>query len=246
MGKNLNKINKYMPNQKLATKLLTQAHFKKQGGKWMLPNGNPWKVTLWSVTGFSDWIDAANEMQSELNSFGIDTDVQLEPNFPQMVTDRAAGKIPFGMIFGSAAGGPNAWFVSFRDALYGPNDGWNIDGGKLIYYPSTATGKGNFFATPSTWKVKGYGNVNPGLVAYELTKTSNRNKIRSLVQKLLVATNQYVPEITLWNYAQTGFVNDQYFTNYPLAKNQVVQRWTCSGYVPVVGCWELLGFVKAK
>jgi peptide/nickel transport system substrate-binding protein len=247
MGNKLKQINKYMPNRAKATKLLQGAHFKKQGGKWYLPNGNQWKLTLWTINGFSDWIEAANEMQSELNSFGIDTDVQLEPSLPQMVTDRAAGKIAFGMIFGSAAGGPNSWFVSFRDALYGPNDGWNIDGGKLIYYPTTATGKGNFFGIPATgWHVKGYGNVNPGVVAYKLTKTSNRKQIKSMVQKLLAATNQYVPEITLWNYAQNGFVNDQYFTNYPIAKKNVVPAWTCSGYVPVVGCWQLLGFVKPK
>jgi peptide/nickel transport system substrate-binding protein len=246
MGSKLKLLNQYKPNRKVATSLLRSAGFTLKSGKWYLPNGNQFTLTLWSVNGFSDWITADNEIQAELNSFGIDTQVQLEPQFPQMVTDRAAGKIAFGMIFGSAAGGPNSWWESFRDALYGPNDGWNIEGGHLVYYPPSAAGKGNFFGTPQTWKVKGVGTINPGQIAYRLTKTSNRAQIKKMVQELFLATNQYVPEITLWNYAQTGFVNDKYFTNFPLAKNQVVQRWTCSGYVPVVGCWELLGFVKPR
>ena len=113
-------------------------------------------------------------------------------------------------------------------------------------YPPSAAGKGNFFAMPQTWNVKGVGKINPSQQAFLLTKTSNKAKIRKIVKQLLMATNQFVPEITLWNYAQTGFVNDKYFTNFPITKKDVVQACTCSGFVPVVGCWELLGYVKPK
>jgi peptide/nickel transport system substrate-binding protein len=239
-------INPYNTNRKKATSLLKAAGLKLTNGKWMLSNGQPFTLTLWTVDGFSDWVEAAQNMASQLSSFGIPTQVQLEPTFAQYLKDRGDGKLAFGMIFGSAASGPYSWFGTFRDALYGTNNGWYVEGGKLIYYPPSAAGKGNFWAMPQTFSVKGYGKVNPAQLTYQLSKTSDKKKIRKIVQTLLVTTNQYVPEITLWNYEQTGFVNDKYFTKFPTGKNQVVQRWTCSGYVPVIGCWELLGFVKPR
>jgi hypothetical protein len=128
--------------------------------------------------------------------------------------------------------------------LYGSPDGYQVENGQLVHYTSADKGKGNWLNFPTSVKVKGYGTVRVGPLTYQLSQIRSAKKIRQLVQELMITTNQYVPEITMWNVTQVGFVNQKYFTNYPL-KSVSVKR-SCEGDYPPVGCWEEFGYVTPK
>jgi ABC-type transport system substrate-binding protein len=75
----LKQLNPYKTNLKTATKLLQQAGMTKKSGKWYLPNGSQWTITLYTVAGFNDVIEAFQNIANQLSSFGIDAQPQLIP-----------------------------------------------------------------------------------------------------------------------------------------------------------------------
>lgn len=235
----LKSLNPYTKNVKTAAKLLQQAGMTKKGGKWYLPNGQQWTMTLYTVSGFNDVIEAFQNIANQLSSFGIDAQPQLVPSYAQYLKDLAADKYAVGFWIGTSAIPYN-----FMARLYGSPDGYNVENGQLVHYTVNDKDKGNWLNFPMSVKVKGYGTVQPGPLTYKLSQTRDAKKIRKYVQELMIMTNQYVPEITMWNVTQVGFVNQKYFTNYPL-KNVPVLR-SCSGDYPPIGCWENFGYVTPK
>ncbi len=235
----LKHLNPYLPSPKAATALLRSAGFKKSGGAWTMPNGKPFTVTLTTVNGFNDWVEASSEIKSEMDSFGIPTTVDLSPTFAQYLKDLGNGKIAFGFWIGT---GLTPAGIALR--LFGGADGYQLEGGKLVYYSPSAQGKGNWLDFPKTVSVKGYGSVSVGPLANKLNVITNRAQVRRIMQTLLITANQYVPEITLWNYVTDGFVNDKYFTDYPTRNATVMQ--SCNGYYPPIGCWEIMGYVRPR
>ena len=235
----LRKLNPYNPSRARAASLLKSAHFTQRGGKWYTPKGQQFAITLTTVNGFNDWVTASQQVQSQLNSFGISTTTNVESSYAQYLKDLAAQKVPFGFWIGV---GTTPYAIASR--LYGTGDGYQVQGGKLIYFPASVHEQGNWLDFPQTVKVKGYGSLNVGKLTYQLSTATSQAKIKKIMQQLIVATNQYVPEITLWNYETVGFVNDKYFTDFPL-KNKVVQR-ACVGESPPIGCWTILGYVKPR
>ncbi len=234
------KLNKYSVNDAKASALLTSAGFKKTGGKWIMPNGQPFNVTLNVVNGFTDWIEAAQNMSSQLSSFGITAQPNVVSAYSQYLTELAQGKIAVGFWIGSLGANP----YSMWSRLYGTGDGYNIVGGQLTYYTPSHPNGGNWLDLPQTVSVKGYGNVAVGPLTYQLNTLRNQNRIKAIVTKLTFATNQYVPAITLWNYVQAGFVNTRFFTDYPLKNKKVMSAG--QGYYPPIGAWETLGYVRPK
>jgi len=109
---------------------------------------------------------------------------------------------------------------------------------------SSQTGGGNWLGFPQTVNVSGYGQVNVGEVTNELNATTDQATIKRDMQKLAAASNQYLPAITLWNFLQAGFVNDKYFTNFPLYDQTALLAG--QGFYPPVGVWMDLGYVQPR
>jgi peptide/nickel transport system substrate-binding protein len=224
-----------------AAKLLTEAGLKKVNGQWMLDNGKPWTVDLESVSGFNDWIEAQSVISEELRSFGISVNPQVAPTYSDYLTELADGKYPVGFWIGSL--GPDAYTTMSR--LYGTEDGYDLLGGKLVHYaPGASQTVQNWVDFPQTVAVKGFGNVNVGVLTNQLNENISQAQMDHDMQALAFATNQYVPAITLWNGVQAGFINDKYFTDFPL-KNLTVMM-AAEGYYPPIGIWEMLGYVRPK
>jgi peptide/nickel transport system substrate-binding protein len=235
----LKKLNPYKPDRKKATALLTSAGFKQQGGKWIMPNGKPWTMTLWTVSGFNDVTEAMDTIKSTLDSFGVPTDVQLASSYGQYLQDIKAQKYDVMFWIGTGATPYNMMARLFM----APN-GYNVENGQLTRVDPSDHVKGNWLDFPASVKVTGYGTVKAGPLTYSLSQTRDPKKIKRIVQELMIMTNQYVPEITMWNVTQVGFVNDQYFTDYPTKSRLMMQ--TCFGYYPPIGCWEMRGYVHPK
>jgi len=247
----LSGLNTYSQNLGKAAQLLQSVGFKKSNGHWMLPNGKPWEMTIFVPNGFNDWVEGSQILATELSSFGINAHPQLVSSYAQYLSELGDGKIPVGFWVGSL--GPNPY--STFDRLFGVPDGYSLVGGKLTYAPPSKnggssvgaamqTGGGNWLGFPQTVNVSGYGQVNVGQVTNELNSTTDQATVKRDMQKLAVASNQYVPAITLWNYLQAGFVNDKYFTNFPLHDQTALLAG--QGYYPPVGVWMVLGYVQPR
>lgn len=236
----LAELNPYKKNLKTATKLLESAGLKKVNGKWTLPDGSTWTMNLVTVSGFNDVVEAFQNISSQLQSFGINAQPQLVPDYGQYLKDLGAQKYPVGFYIGVGL-----LPYAFNARWYGQANGWYVENNNLVHYTgATDPNKNNWMNFPTTVKVKGYGNVNVGKLTYELSQTRNQTKIKKIVRELMLTTNEYVPMIKMWDVVQTGFVNDRYFSDYPLGHMDVLR--SCEGNYPPLGCWELFGYVKPK
>ncbi|MCL5063888.1 MAG: ABC transporter substrate-binding protein [Firmicutes bacterium] len=233
-------LNPYTPNQQAAAKLLESVGFTKKGSQWYTPKGQVFSINIMNVSGFNDWIEAGSVMESELNSFGIKTKQTVVATFAEYEQNQTNGEYAVQFWIGSL--GP--WIYNTYDRLYGAIDGYAQNGTKLQYTPASKKDGGNWLDFPQTVKVKGYGTVNPGKLTNELSGNLTQAQTKTIVAKLAAVTNQYVPVITLWNYAQAGFVNTNLFTDYPLNNQQLMV--STEGQYPPIGGWETFGYVHPK
>lgn len=232
-------LHRYRTNAAKAAQLLTSAGFKKVGGKWMLPNGKPWTVNISTVSQFSSFMVASENMKSVLTAFGVPTKV-VGMTFPQMLSAQSQGQLA--VSFRIDGQGPDPYFAYNR--IYGSADGYALRGGNLVRYPASNTAGGNFVDFPTTVNLPGYGTVNPGQLTAQLNSTSNPATVRRDTQVLAMVTNQYVPQITMWNVYQTGFVNTKHFTDYPTNNPKLLVA--TEGFYPPVGVWMMMGYIHPK
>lgn len=226
-------LNPYAPDPAKATSLLESAGLKKSGNQWMLPNGQPWKITLQSVNGFSDWNAGATVIASELTSFGIPTQVQLTADFATYKTDMAAGKYAVG--FWLIALGPTS--AAAYQRLYGSDDGFTANADGSVGH---SNGGGNWQHTPTSYTVDGQA-INPGQLTAQLAALPAAQQ-KPLVAQLAAATNEQMPVIPIWDYTNVNFTFDKHFTDFPTASSPNINGLMFAN----PGLWMMQGYVKAK
>ncbi len=232
----LRTMNTYSVNLGKASNLLRSVGFHKIGGHWMLPNGKPWTATLTTVSQFSSWMALSQMVKSDLDQFGVPTKV-VAMTFPQELQAQSAGQLALSIY--DDGEGPNPYFAYSR--IYGVPDGYVVTNGHLVHNsPSTPTG-GNWVDFPTTVRIAGYGVVNPGRLTQQLDRSSNLNTIRHDTQILAAVTNHYVPQITLWDVARTGWVNTKRFGDYPL-NNPTLMSATYN-LEPPIGVWMMNHYI---
>jgi peptide/nickel transport system substrate-binding protein len=224
-------LNPYAPDPAKATSLLESAGLTKSGNQWMLPDGKPWKITLQSVNGFSDWNAAATVIAAELSAFGIPTQVQLTSDFATYKTDMAAGRYAFG--FWLIALGPTS--AAAYQRLYGSDDGYTADANGSV---SHSNGDGNWQHTATSYTVGGAA-IDPGLLTAQLA-TLPPTAQKPLVAQLAAATNAQMPVIPIWDYTNVNFTFDKRFTDFPTASSPNVNGLMFNN----PGLWMMQGYVK--
>ncbi len=226
----LGQLEHYDHNVDKATQLLQSAGFSKQGGKWTLPNGQPWTLTLWAVTGFSDWIEAASLIASQLSDFGIPTTTQNATDYAAFQNDQKGGKYALSFYLDALS---RAGISAAYQRIYGAADGYVAAGSQL-----THTTKNDFFNAPETVDLPGLGAVNPGELTFQLSQTSDVAQQKAIVSKLALAVNRNLPVIELWDYINVQFVNTTKWTNFPNTDallNNPPGVWMFNGYVQPAG-----------
>lgn len=226
----ISSLDKYSNNVNLATKELDAAGFKKVNGQWMMPNGKPWTATIYTVNGFSDWIEASKVISSEMSNFGIPTQPSIVSSYSEYLQQLALGKYPIG--FWLNALGPSAYGTYQR--IFGSPDGYNVVGGKLQYSPASDKNGGNWLDIPQEVKLPNGKTINPGQLTYKLNSLTPAQQ-RPVVAELAEAANADLPMITLWNYTNVQFVNTARFTDFP--KDQGILD-------NPAGVWMALGYVQ--
>lgn len=223
-------LNPYSYNVQLATQELEKVGFKLVNGNWMMPNGKPWTSSIYTVNGFSDWIEAAKVISSEMTSFGIPTQPNIVSSYSQYLQELAQDK--FALSFWINALGPQSYSTYQR--IFGSNDGYQIVGGKLVHYLYSDKTKGNWLDIPQVISLGHGKNVNPGQLTYSLNHMTAAQQ-RPVVAELAAAANADLPMITLWNYINVQFVNTSRFTDFPLQNvgllNNSAGVWMAQGYV---------------
>ena len=229
----ISSLNPYAPDQGKAASLLTAAGFTKSGSQWLLPGGTPWKITLQTVSGFSDWNAAATVISSELDAFGIPTQVKLTSDFATYKTDMAAGKYAVG--FWLIALGPSASAAYQR--LYGQDDGYTANADGTVTH---SDGGGNWQHTATSYTV-GAAAIDPGQLTAQLATLSSTAE-QPIVQQLALATNAQLPVIPIWDYTSVDFTYDKRFTDFPGPSSPDINGLMYDG----PGVWMMQGYVKAK
>lgn len=224
-------LNPYKPDPAKATSLLQGAGFKKGAdGKWLLPDGQPWKITLQTVNGFSDWIAASTIVANELTAFGIPTTASITADFATYQKEMAAGKYAVGWWL--VALGPQTDKAYTR--IYGSADGYAVTGSQVAHNDAAAT---NWEHTPETYTVDGK-TINPGQLTAQLSTTPVAAQ-QPIIGQLAAATNQELPMIQIWNYTHVMFNLDKRFTNYPKTGQDDL-------LANPPGVWMMQGYVQGK
>lgn len=224
-------LNTYSTNTSKATSLLTHAGFKKVNGQWQMPNGKPWTMTIYTVSGFSDWIAAAKVISTELTNFGIPTTPNIVPSYSQELADQEDGAYPVSFYLNALGPTPQNAF----DMVYGTGDGYNLVGTNLVRYSASQKGKGNWIDLPTDIPTTGGKMIDPGVITNELTQMTSVSQEKPLVAELAEATDQNVPLITLWDYTNVQFINTTRFKNFPVNNAGLMYNpagvWIAQGYV---------------
>jgi peptide/nickel transport system substrate-binding protein len=227
----LSALNPYNPDAAKAAQLLQSVGFTKSGNQWMLPDGTPWKITLQTVNGFSDWITASTVVANELTAFGIPTTPALTADFATYKKEMAAGKYPVGW-----------WLVALGNRmgpayqrLYGTDDGYKATGANVTHVSGDKSG--NWYNTPTSYTVNGQ-TIDPGALTAKLSTIEPADQ-KPIVQQLAAATNQELPAIQIWDYTNVHFVTEKRFKNFPpVGMDGLLYNSP--------GVWMMQGYVQAK
>ncbi|MEO3867725.1 ABC transporter substrate-binding protein [Nonomuraea sp. B12E4] len=231
LGPELSKLNPYPHDVAKAAAEFKEAGLRQKDGKWTLPDGSPWTVTMTAPSGFSDWISAQENIKSQLIENGVNAEVVTVADYAIYLEELAAGKYDVG--FWLMALGPAPYDIFQR--LYGTSNGWNNVAGRVTH---SAPGKaGNWMGGPEELDVEGVGKINPGELTAKLNAAS-AEEAKPIMVELAKAANQDLPAIQLWDYVNTQFVNTSRFTGWP-AQNSDMLRLTA-------GVWMQLGMIKKK
>jgi len=119
-------------NPAAAKKLLTDNGFTYDGSKLMDPKGNPVKLDIHVISGWSDWVASNQIITKNLQQIGIDSSVKLEPSWgdwfpnafstkePTLLWQIASRGSPYGFFYANLS--KNAYIPSGTDAS--PTGNW--------------------------------------------------------------------------------------------------------------------------
>lgn len=176
----------YAKNAAKATSLLSQAGYS---------TSNPLKLTVITVSGYTDWDASLQEIRQELAPLGIQLTVQDLAN--TTYTQRLDNG-DFDLAYGAETGGPTPYY-ELRQMLYGAN---------TAPLGQAATSNWERFSDPS---------VDALFDAYASADDAKQHQIVSSVQETML---EQVPVIPVTENVDWFQYNTKNFTGWPSADNQ--------------------------
>jgi peptide/nickel transport system substrate-binding protein len=181
-----------------AKKLLTDAGFKYRGSRLIDPKGDPVKLDIHVISGWSDWVASNQIITRNLRDIGIDSNVRLEPSWGDWFPNAFSTKNPTLL-----------WQVASRGSPYGF---FYANLSKNAFIPSgqdaTATGNWQHFSHDGATRLldqwKGTLNV------------KTQRKVATQLQKVWLQTLPIVPVMI---GARWSTYSTKYFHCFPTAKN---------------------------
>jgi peptide/nickel transport system substrate-binding protein len=181
-----------------AKKLLTDAGFTYKGSRLIDPKGDPVKLDIHVISGWSDWVASNQIITKNLRAIGLDSNVRLEPSWGDWFPNAFSTKNPTLL-----------WQVASRGSPYGY---FYANLSKNAFIPSgqdaTATGNWQHFSDAKAtslldqWK----GTLDP----------KKQHKMATQLQKLWL---QSLPIVPVMIGARWSTYSTKYFHCFPTAKN---------------------------
>ena len=99
-------------NPTAAKALLTGAGFTYKGSTLIDPKGNPVKLDIHVISGWSDWVASNQIITKNLQAIGIDSNVALEPDWNSWYPSASSTKFPTLLWQNASQGSPYGFYLS--------------------------------------------------------------------------------------------------------------------------------------
>ena len=205
-------LNPYNYSPAKAAQLLRSAHFTQKGGKWYLPNGRPFTVTVYSAATLASWDLMASAVASELTQFGIPAKVELWP-VTSLGPNLFAGN--YTVFEGYNFFWPYQVWNSFtaRFQTFGSDLSYNATG-----QPTITTGHPGM-SIPWKSSVPGVGTINPIRLSWEFAHTPSAAKQKQIAFDLIKFMNYNAWPGSLIAQDQSVFYSTKRFTDWPTKRS---------------------------
>jgi peptide/nickel transport system substrate-binding protein len=181
-----------------AKKTLTDAGFTYSGNTLKDPKGNPVKLDIHVISGWSDWVASNQIITKNLQAIGIDSNVKLEPDWGGWAPNAMSTKNPTLL-----------WQVASRGSLYGY---FYANLHKNAFIPSGQDG------TP-TGNWEHFSNDKATTLLNQWKGTLDVKKQHSIATQLSKIWLQQLPVIPVMIGARWSTYSTKYFHCFPTAKN---------------------------
>jgi len=129
-------------NPAKAKSTLTGAGFTYKGNNLIDPKGNPVKLDIHVISGWSDWVASNQIITKNLQAIGLDSNVALEPDWGSWQPSAMSTKFPTLLWQGGSQGSPYGYFYAnlSKNAYIPPGTDGTPTGNWEHYYNTAATG----------------------------------------------------------------------------------------------------------
>jgi peptide/nickel transport system substrate-binding protein len=181
-----------------AKKLLTGAGFTYKGDSLIDPKGNPVKLDIHVIAGWSDWVASNQIITKNLRSIGIDSNVKLEASWGDWFPNAFSTKNPTLLWQVASRGSPYGFFYS------------NLSTNAYIPPGQDGTPTGN-------WEHFSSAKATPLLNQWKATlSTAKQKQIATKLEKIWLQT---LPVVPVMIGARWSTYSTKYFHCFPTAKN---------------------------
>lgn len=211
----LDSMNEWEYDPKKAAEYMKQAGFTKSGGKWMDPDGNPVTLTLREGSGVTRYINGLDVVNSNLQEFGIDTEMSMKPNSTYFSKDANDNGTDVGIDYW---GGASPLPYDAFDWMYLRISTQRENGEYDYYLPRNEKLQVPPLGKPDSDKTI---TVDPKALIDEMSVTTDEKRQQEIINKLAWATNQAVPQITSCERSFSQFLDTKDW-NYPSLKDPIM------------------------
>jgi len=185
-------------NQAKAKSLLTSNGFTYKGSQLLDPKGNPVKIDIHVISGWSDWVASNQIITKNLRDIGIDSNVALEPDWGSWQPNAYATKNPTLLWEMGSQGSPYGYFYA------------NLSQNAFI--PSGQDGE-------TTGNTEHYANAQATELLSQWKATLNTKKQQQLATQLEKIWLNDLPIVPLFVGPRWSTYSTRYFHNFDTPKN---------------------------
>ncbi len=197
----IDRLNRYEHDQERAAELLAQAGWRKEGERWLTPDGRPARYELIFPAEFADWSAAGENVASQLSAFGIEV-VGRGVTHTQQPIDVDKGNFELAIQAWGTSAHPHPHFAFVQD-LFTHN------------IPVAANQGGRGMGFELRQETKALGTVDLERLVVESGEGLDEEAQRRTVTSLALAFNELLPMVPLF----------ERYGNNPVLEGHRVDSW---------------------